>query len=126
MKHLFICFSFLVMCKSNSQFLLKVERPNDEISMARAGDVIISTSKAERSFNKNRVVYIFWRFVSADKKAIKMSYEEYYNNLKEKPDLKDEKLLAYEKEKNSFLLENFELVVYELKPDNMIYLVKRK
>ena len=114
------------MCKSNSQFLLKVERPNDEISMARAGDVIISTSKAERSFNKNRVVYIFWRFVSADKKAIKMSYEEYYNNLKEKPDLKDEKLLAYEKEKNSFLLENFELVVYELKPDNMIYLVKRK
>lgn len=120
--------SFLVLlgivigCKARSAFLIN-RSPAVGASVAKPGDIILSSSRIQVMDKGKRLVFSRWRFSSADQKNLYLIYEESYTRQKDKPDLLDKKKFPLAE---SVDLNEFQLNIYRLTPKEMIYKIVRK
>lgn len=117
-----ICAFALQFCKQN-QVLLNKPMPNSEIAKAKLGDVIVSHGHAKKSSGKAKSTFVYWRLlkIEPDSNSIIFNYEEYYDLMKDRPDLTEERKFEI-KEKIS--LDQYELVLYQVSSKNIIYQVQ--
>ena len=109
-------------CKQN-QVLLNKPMPNSEIARAKLGDVIVSHGHVKKSSGKAKSAFVYWRLlkIEPDSNSIIFNYEEYYDFMKDKPDLAEKRKFEI-KEKLS--LDQYELVLYQVSSKNIIYQVQ--
>ncbi len=116
----FILFS--VACGSSKEkFLINRSLPEKEYSTLKTGGVLVSSSRVIRESGRDRIILSYWRFLSADKKKVTLQYEEYYENIKKKPDLEDKKQFPLDK---NLVLDTYKVVIYRLQPDKITYQVE--
>ena len=117
-----ICAFALQFCKQN-QVLLNKPMPNSEIAKAKLGDVIVSHGGVKKSRGKSKSTFVYWRLlkIEPNSNSIIFNYEEYYDLMKDRPDLTEERKFEI-KEKLS--LDQYELVLYQVSSKNIIYQVQ--
>ena len=116
----------LVACKGNQKkYLLNKPLPKSEIAMANLGDVIVSHSNATKGAADAKSTFIYWRLLRVDAKlkSLIFNYEEYYDILKEKPDLAEERKFDI---KDKLTLDQYELILYQVSNKSIIYQVQIK
>ena len=97
--------------------------PNSEIAKAKLGDVIVSHGGIKKSSGKSKSTFVYWRLlkIEPNSNSIIFNYEEYYDLMKDRPDLTEERKFEI-KEKLS--LDQYELVLYQVSSKNIIYQVQ--
>ena len=112
-----ICAFALQFCKSQQNQVL-LNKP-----MPQLGDVIVSHGHAKKSSGEAKSTFVYWRLlkIEPDSNSIIFNYEEYYDLMKDRPDLTEERKFEI-KEKLS--LDQYELVLYQVSSKNIIYQVQ--
>lgn len=98
-----------------------VERPfpkSEAPAIATAGTVIYSLGRIDEGTGNKKITYIKWKFQRADSSNIHFMYEEYFQNLKDKPDLSENKSLPLKQE---IILGKCRLIIYRLTSGQMWY-----
>lgn len=111
-------------CGNKSGLLIDRALPKSEMAGAKKGDIIISTSTIEDRPEGRIIVYSYWKFLSGTQGKINLRYEEFYSNIKEKPDLSDD--LSLEIKNDIAETGNFKIHIYKLSADDMIFQVSSK
>ena len=112
---LFLVVFLFSFCNGSSRYFIKKEFPDERFSSAHSGQIIVDTTSIRRVGDKTKIIFRKWRFIEATKKTVKIVYEEYYDNLKETPDLTEETEIAINED--SIRIAGYRILIYELQDD---------
>ncbi len=122
MKRTFILTVALAFAACSGGYYIKRTLPDTRYSRVAQGEIVMSISGIRLVGSEKRLVYRQWKFAGADEKTVFLSYEEYYDSLKEKPDLTEEmKLIITE---NAVSFAGYRLDIFELSATQISYYIK--
>lgn len=117
--YLFCFLLFISYCSSSQSFLIEKKLPQSEYSISDKGEVLLSTTRLEERAEGRRTVFLNWRFMGATSDHLLLRFEEYYDAVKDTPDLQKQKKLPLTT--NIFNLEGARLIIYRLTPVKITY-----
>jgi len=100
-------------------FYVRRQLPNDTAGRVSKEQVIVSSTEIRLIKEKKHTIYKYWKFIEGKKGIVVIRYEEYVDFVKLTADKID--LQEYSVADDKIQFYGFNLEIYELTPDRMVF-----